>query len=667
MLTASLYFTHEEQVVQTSRHNIKQRLNLIETPVSILQRYWNHSAFRPLQEDIIASVLKGQDTLALLPTGGGKSVCFQVPAMLLDGICIVITPLIALMKDQVSQLKQRGIEAVAIHSGMTRSQIDILLDNCIHGITKFLYVSPERLLTEIFIARVKQMKVGLIAVDEAHCISQWGYDFRPPYLQIAMLRDLVPLAPVIALTASATEIVCNDIQEKLAFRSGSSVFKKSFARENLSFVVRKSENKERKVLEILRKVKGSAIIYVRSRKATQEIANALTKKKISATFYHAGLSFELRFKRQDEWIQNKVRVMVATNAFGMGIDKPDVRIVIHIDLPENLESYYQEAGRGGRDGQRAYAAVIYQDADVQNLQLKVAQAHPGPEILKKIYQALANYYQLAVGSGGGESFDFDLHEFAERFSYHTSEVYAALKKLEEEGLVQFNESFYNPSQLHFAVDKTKLYEFQVANVQFDPIIKMMLRLYGGELFSDFVKISEAHLANGLKISPHEMIKILQHLDALNVVTYQPVKEKPQLTFVLPRQDATSLPLNIARMVSRKKLITEKMNAMIDFVKTQHRCRMQMIQDYFNEVTFDRCGICDVCIEKRKNDNRRAFEELWEEVLSALKQQDKTVEELEERIAPRDHELFVDVIREMVDDGLLEYDNAWRLKLMQQKK
>jgi ATP-dependent DNA helicase RecQ len=612
-------------------------------------------------------VLKGADTLALLPTGGGKSVCFQVPALLLEGICIVITPLIALMKDQVSQLKQRGIEAVAIHSGMSRSQIDILLDNCIHGITKFLYVSPERLQTEIFIARVKQMRVGLIAVDEAHCISQWGYDFRPPYLQIASLREFAPHAPVIALTASATEIVCDDIQEKLAFRSGSALFKKSFARDNLSFVVRKSENKERKILEILRKVKGSAIIYVRSRKATQEVANALMKKKISATFYHAGLSFESRSKRQDEWIQNQVRVMVATNAFGMGIDKPDVRIVIHIDLPENLESYYQEAGRAGRDGQRAYAVVIYHEADVQNLQLKVDQANPGVETLKKIYQALANYYQLAVGSGGGESFDFDLHEFTERFSYHASDVYAALKKLEEEGLIQFNESFYSPSQLHIAVDKTKLYEFQVANGQFDPVVKMMLRLYGGELFSDFVKISETYLANGLKISPKEMKKILQHLDELKIVTYQPVKEKPQLTFVLPRQDAASLPLNIARMAARKKLITEKMNAMIDFVKIQHRCRMQMIQDYFNEITFDTCGICDVCIEKRKNDNRRAFEELWDEVLSALKQEDKTVEELEDRIAPRDHELFVDVIREMVDDGVLEYDNAWRLKLMQQKE
>ncbi len=639
---------------------------LLETPLSILQKYWKHSEFRSLQEDIITSVLKGQDTLALLPTGGGKSVCFQVPALLLDGICIVVTPLIALMKDQVNQLKQRGIEAVAIHSGMRRQQVDILLNNCINGPIKFLYVSPERLQTQMFTVRVRQMKVGLIAVDEAHCISQWGYDFRPPYLQIATLRELVPEVTVIALTASATVMVCDDIRDKLAFRSSSAIFKKSFARENLSFVVRKSENKEKKLLEILQKVKGPAIIYVRSRKATQEIAESLIKRKISADYYHAGLNFEERSKRQDQWIENKSRVMVATNAFGMGIDKPDVRVVIHLDLPENLESYYQEAGRGGRDGFRSYAVMIYQHSDIANLQLKVEQAHPSPEFLKKIYQSIANYYQLAVGSGEGESFDFDLHEFTDRFKYHTAEVYVAMKKLEEEGLIQFNESFYSPSQLHFMFDKTRLYEFQVANVQFDPVIKMLLRLYGGELFSDFVTISESYLAKGLKISTNEMITILKHLHGLQVIIYQPVKEKPQLTFVLPRQDVERLPLNTVRMAERKKLITEKMNAMISFVTTDHRCRMQTIQGYFDEVTFDTCGICDVCIEKRKKENLRAFEDLRDEVFNILKQGPQTIEQVEERLSPRDHELFVDVIRELVDDGRLEYDKAWRLKLMQQK-
>jgi ATP-dependent DNA helicase RecQ len=643
-----------------------QTSNFLESPISILQKYWKHSEFRAMQEDIIASVLKGQDTLALLPTGGGKSVCFQVPAMLLEGLCIVITPLIALMKDQVTQLKQRAIDAVAIHSGMSRHQVDILLDNCVNGSVKFLYVSPERLQTELFVARVKQMKVGLVAVDEAHCISQWGYDFRPPYLKIAMLREIIPDVTVIALTASATTLVCNDIQDKLAFRSGSPVFKKSFARDNLSFVVRKTENKEKKLLEILQKVKGTAIIYVRSRKATQALAEMLVKRKISASFYHAGLAFEERSKRQEDWIQNNTRVIVATNAFGMGIDKADVRVVIHLDLPENLESYYQEAGRGGRDGLRSYAAMIYQDADVDNLRQKVEQAHPSPEFLKKIYQALANYFQLALGSAQGESFDFDLHDFTERFKFHASEVYVALKKLEEEGLIQFNESFYSPSLLHFEVDKTALYQFQVANAQFDQVIKMLLRLYGGELFSDFVKISESYLAKALKISMQETVKILKHLHDLRILGYQPTKEKPQLTFVLARQDAERLPLDTHRMAERKKLIFQKMEAMIDFVTTEHRCRMQVIQEYFDEITFNTCGICDICIDRRKKENIRAFEDLRKEVVTLLKQGSHTIELIEEKIAPGDHELFVDVIRDMVDDGVLEYDKAWKLKLKQTK-
>jgi ATP-dependent DNA helicase RecQ len=643
-----------------------QASNFLDSPISILQKYWKHSEFRAMQEDIIASVLKGHDTLALLPTGGGKSVCFQVPAMLLDGICIVITPLIALMKDQVTQLKQRGIEAVAIHSGMSRQQVDVLLDNCVNGGVKFLYVSPERLQTELFIVRVKRMKVGLIAVDEAHCISQWGYDFRPPYLKIASLREIIPDVTIIALTASATVIVCNDIQDKLAFKAGSMVFKKSFARDNLSFVVRKTENKEKKLLEILQKVNGSAIIYVRSRKATQALAEMLVKRKTSASFYHAGLAFEERSKRQEEWIQNKTRVIVATNAFGMGIDKPDVRTVIHLDLPENLESYYQEAGRGGRDSLRSYAVMIYQDADVDNLRQKVEQAHPSPEFLKKIYQALANYFQLALGSAEGESFDFDLHDFTERFKLHASEVYVALKKLEEEGLIQFNESFYSPSLLHFEVDKTALYQFQVANAQFDPVIKMLLRLYGGELFSDFIKVSESYLAKGLKISMAETIKILQHLHDLHILAYQPTKEKPQLTFVMARQDAERLPLNTHRMAERKKLIFQKMEAMISFATTEHRCRMQMIQDYFDEVTFNACGICDICIDRRKKENIRAFEDLRDEVVTLLKHGPLTIEAIEEKISPTDHELFVDVMRDMIDEGLLEYDKAWKLKLKQTK-
>lgn len=616
-----------------------------------------------MQEDIIRAVLDEKDTLALLPTGGGKSVCFQVPGMLREGLCLVVSPLIALMKDQVEQLRKRGIEAVAIHSGMRRDQIDILLNNAIYGNTKFLYVSPERLQTELFLVRFRQMKVGLIAVDEAHCISQWGYDFRPSYLKIASLREIYPEVPIIALTASATAQVQLDIAEKLRFKKDHGFFQKSFARDNLSFVVRKTENKDPKLLEILHKVRGSAIIYVRSRKATQEIARWLGRKNIPTSFYHAGLVFEERTRRQDEWIQNKTRVMVATNAFGMGIDKPDVRLVIHLDLPENVESYYQEAGRAGRDGNRAYAVILYQDADVSNLQLKVEQAQPGFAYLKLLYQSLANYYQLATGSAEGESFDFDLHDFCERFRLNPIEVFNGLRKLEEEGLVQFNESFYSPSMLHISVDHTKLYELQVANAKFDQLIKMLLRLYGGEMFSSFVKIDESLLATALKTPAHEVTALLQHLNELRVLIYTQARDKPQVTYLLPRQDAESLPVDQQRLEARRKLILDKMKAMIHFTESTFRCRMQLIQEYFNEHTETTCGICDVCIEKRKKDNIFAFGKLRDQVLHVMKDHVLSVEQLEKQISPKDRELFVDVVRELVDEGVLGYDKVWKLRII----
>lgn len=606
--------------------------------------------------------MKGNDTLALLPTGGGKSVCFQVPAMLLEGLCIVISPLIALMKDQVENLKNKGIYALAVHSGMSRAEIDIYLNNCIFGNVKFLYVSPERLQTEIFRERVKQMKVSLVAVDEAHCISQWGYDFRPSYLQIVQLRETLPDVPLMALTATATPQVKEDIIDKLSFRKNYQVFQKTFARDSISFVVRKTENKERKLLEVLQKVKGSVIIYARSRKGTHELAEAFSKIGISATYYHAGLTFEQRTQHQEDWIKNKKRVMVATNAFGMGIDKPDVRIVIHLDLPENLESYYQEAGRAGRDGQRSYAVIIYQDADVFSLESKVQQSHPSIKTLKMVYQCLANYYQLAMGSSEGESYDFELHNFCDRFKLHISETYNALKKLEEEGLIEFNESFYSPSVLHFSLDKSKLYEFQVANERFDPLIKMLLRLYGGQLYTEFTKISESYLANALKVSVDELIALLQHLNNLHLVIYQPVKNKPQITFILPRQDAENLPLNIKRLEERKALADSKMNAIIKFVTSSHRCRMQLMLEYFGEETYNTCGKCDVCIAKKKKENIIEIKELRKEVIILLKTNLYTIEQLEKRIAPADTELFIDVIREMVDDGEIEYDSVWRLSI-----
>lgn len=635
----------------------------MEDSLTILKKYWNHTQFRALQQEIIDSVLAGNDTLALLPTGGGKSICFQVPALQRDGLCIVISPLIALMKDQVGNLKSKGIEAVAVHSALSRYEIDLYLNNCIHGEVKFLYLSPERLHTELFIARVKQMKVSLIAVDEAHCISQWGYDFRPAYLEIVKLRELLPDVPVMALTASATPQVKDDIIDKLAFKKNHQTFQRTFARDNLSFVVRKTENKDTKLMDVLQKVKGPVIIYARSRKGTQELASMLEKKGLSATYYHAGLTFDQRTANQEEWINNKKRIIVATNAFGMGIDKPDVRIVAHLDLPENLESYYQEAGRAGRDGQRAYAVIIYHDADVSTLETKVLQAHPPVAVLKKIYQCLANYYQVAMGSSEGESYDFDLHEFAERFSLQLTEVYTALRKLEEEGLIEFNESFYSPSVVMITLDKSRLYEFQVANERFDPVIKMLLRLYGGQLHTDFTKIAEPYLAKALKLKTNELIALLNHLNELKVIAYKQAKDKPQVTFVLPRQDAEKLPLNVKRLEERKALAVAKAKAMTNFVTHTHRCRMLLIQEYFGEDAEQTCGKCDVCISKKKKENFTETSWLRTEILTLLKAKLYTIEELEKRITPTDTELFVDIIRDMVDEGEIEYDSVWRLRVV----
>jgi ATP-dependent DNA helicase RecQ len=630
-------------------------------PLIILRKYWKHMHFRPLQREIIHSVLAGQDTLAILPTGGGKSVCFQVPALMREGTCLVVTPLIALMKDQVESLERKGIRALAVHSGMTRDAIDLTLNNCIHGSVKFLYLSPERIQTELFTVRVQQMNICLIAIDEAHCISQWGYDFRPSYLTIASLRTLMPNVPVIALTASATPLVKEDIIGKLQFRQPHQVFQQTFARDNLSFVVRKTENKSKKLLEVLQKVPGPAIIYVRSRKATQEVAAWLNHMTIPANYYHAGMTFEQRSKSQDEWLSNIKRVMVATNAFGMGIDKPDVRTVIHLDLPENLESYYQEAGRAGRDGKRAYAVVLYEDADLTSLEAKVNQSHPGIAYLKQVYQALANYYQLAVGSAEGESFDFDIHDFSDRFSLHAAEVYNALKKLEEEGLIAFNESYYSPSQLHLKMEPDELYAFQVAHARFDPFIKMLLRLHGGQLYSGYVKISEDYLAKAMKTIAAEITDMLWHLSAMHALVYQPRKDSPQVTFVQARHDADRLPLNHQRLKERKELAEQKMKAIAGYTTSSHRCRMNLIQDYFGEETWQTCGICDVCIARKKKENEAEVLLLRQEINRLLADKLMTSEELEKAINPKDVEVFIEVIREMVDEGVLAYDEAWQLK------
>jgi ATP-dependent DNA helicase RecQ len=629
----------------------------VPTPKDILSQYWGYNQFRPPQENIINTVLQKKDVLALLPTGGGKSVCFQVPALAMEGVCIVITPLIALMQDQVGQLKERGIAAVAIHSGLGRSEIDVLLDNCVYGSTKFLYVSPERLQTELFQERFKRMKVSLVAIDEAHCISQWGHDFRPPYLKIKVLRELKPEITFIALTASATRLVVDDIVKFLELKDPAT-FQISFARNNLSFVVRKSENKEKKMIEILRRVQGPAIVYLRSRKGTMDFARYLARQKISSTYYHAGLNHTEREKRQEEWIQNRVRVMVATNAFGMGIDKPDVRVVIHMDIPEDLESYYQEAGRAGRDGKRSFAAVVYHPSDVDGVEKKVEQSHPSPEQLKVIYQSLANYYQLATGSAEGESFQFNLEEFSKRFNVSSAAAFTALKKLEEEGLIQLSESFFQPSRIHFIVDNKKLYEFQIANAHFEPLIKTILRLYGGESYSDFVKISEKQLATFMNTSDKQVVSTLNQLAKLSILDYEPASDNPTITFLTPRQDAAHLSIDRKRLEERRKLHVGKVKAMVNYVTQDHICRMQVMQEYFDELNTKPCGMCDVCIDRKKKEDLHALKNYRDQIIYLLKIKKMPVDELETAVDPKDKEVFVEVVREMLDEGVLYYDDFW---------
>jgi ATP-dependent DNA helicase RecQ len=623
----------------------------------ILKEYWGYESFRPVQQQIIESAIAGNDTLALLPTGGGKSVCFQVPALALEGICIVVTPLIALMKDQVEQLKRRGINAVAIYSGLTKREIDIAFDNCVFGHNKFLYLSPERLLTDIFVQRVKKMNVNLVAIDEAHCISQWGYDFRPTYLQIAELRPLLPGVAFIALTASATEKVKKDIVEKLRLKNAK-IFQKSYERQNLSYSSLYVEDKEKKMLEILRNVKGSSIVYTRSRKRTVDIAAILKKKGVNADFYHAGLSNEEREIKQSKWVSGELRVIVATNAFGMGIDKPDVRTVIHYELPENPESYYQEAGRGGRDEKKAYAILLYQENDIRILQDKITRAYPPIDFIRRVYQSLANFFKIAVGSSSLQSLDFDTAEFERVYELPRTETYYALKRLESEGFLQMNEAYYFPSAIIMNLNGEELYKFQIAQASLDPFIKTILRMYGGELYNNFVKIAENDISRQMKISTTEVIKTLQHLDKLDVLTYSQRKDKPQIIFLTHRYDAAKLPLDLKKIEGRRKNDLEKSEAVIAYVRQTDRCRSMVLLEYFGEIVNHDCGICDVCIAKKKEKEKIDSYKLYREILiKKLEKGSMSIEGLIQEIDIKNKNMILLAIREMLDNEEIQYDKA----------
>lgn len=583
---------------------------------SILKQYWNYDAFRGIQEDIIESIGSGRDTLGLMPTGGGKSITFQVPALAQPGLCLVVTPLIALMKDQVHNLRMRGIKATAVYAGMTRQEIIIALENCIFGDYKFLYISPERLSTELFQQKLRKMNISFITVDEAHCISQWGYDFRPAYLKIAEIRNLLPNAPVLALTATATPAVVDDIQARLAFKQ-TNVFRMSFERKNLAYVVRACEEKESQLYKILRNVPGSAIVYTRNRKRTKEIAEKLTEEGFSATFYHAGLNNVLKDKRQTEWQKGDCRVMVATNAFGMGIDKPDVRLVIHMDLPDSPEAYFQEAGRAGRDGQKAYAVILCSKADQTNLKRRITDTFPEKEYIRDVYENLNYYYQMAMGDGQGCVYDFDLEEFCRRFHYFPVPADSALTILTQAGYIEYTEEQDNASRLIFTIRRDELYRLHEGDEVQERIVQTILRSYTG-VFSDYTYINEETIGLRSNLTRAQVYEQLQALSRRRVIDYIPHKKTPFIVYTRERVDAKHLSIPLAVYEERRQRYTDRIQAMLNYVSTEGACRSRQLLNYFGEKTNHDCNQCDVCLNNRKKKiNDHDFDALCKQIYTIL--------------------------------------------------
>ena len=624
---------------------------------AILQKHWGYSSFRPLQEDIIYSVLDGRDTLALLPTGGGKSICFQVPAMAKEGICLVITPLIALMKDQVENLQTRGIPAATIYTGMDIREIELVLANAIKGSIKFLYISPERLKNELMQNSVKQMKVSLLAVDEAHCISQWGYDFRPSYLEIADFREFLPEnTPVLALTATATESVVDDIQARLHFKEPN-VFKKSYFRDNLTYFVFKEENKLKRLLQIINRTPGTGIVYVRNRRKTKEIAQFLQHNRISADYYHAGLEMDVREERQNDWKSGKTRVIVATNAFGMGIDKADVRFVVHLDIPDSLEAYFQEAGRGGRDEKRSYAVLLYETVDILELQRNFENSFPPPDTICTIYQALCVFLQIPMGNGEGIAFNFNMHQFVNEYNFSSITVYNSLKFLERAGFFTLSEDLKEASKVYIPVTREELYRFQIANEQYDEFIKLLLRSYTG-LFSAFTSIHEKDLAKRARTSEETIAQVLHNLNRSKVLVYQEKTENPTIYFLQNRIESKHVFLSEEVYAKRKQVARQRLEKTIDYVEQSLKCRSRILLDYFGESQSNRCGKCDVCLHHNKtvlaDDD---FDKLRKQITDSLSQQPQTIDDLVETLHQPEQKI-IHALRWLLDnDEVRQRDNV----------
>lgn len=624
--------------------------------VDILSKYWGYDTFRDKQKDIVDSVLAGQDTLALLPTGGGKSICFQVPALMMNGICIVVSPLIALMHDQVANLKKRNIKAIAITSGMSKKQIDIALDNAVYGDIKLLYVSPERLKTRLFLMRFQKMNVSMIAVDEAHCISQWGYDFRPAYLEISELRKIKPNVPILALTATATTAVVNDIQDKLNFVNGK-IVQKSFFRNNLIYSTFKVENKKNRIEEFLRQNNGSGIIYCATRKDVKELTAHLHSKEFSVDFYHAGLTFEERKIKQENWVTEKTRVIVCTNAFGMGIDKPNVRFVLHYDIPETIEAYFQEAGRAGRDELYANANLYFEEHDIKKLIEKVNTKYPSLEKIKTIYNALGNHFQLAYGSGKDERFPIEINDFCNKYNFQLMEVYNGLKFLELAGYLELTESAYVPAKIKFIGEQIELYKEQVKDKNMDTLILFMLRSHMG-LFEDYVPINEFIIAQKTKLAKQEVTQKLNYLQQLELVDYVPQSDEPHVTFLTERLPEANLIFSPKFYKERKDIAFEKMKAMVKYLE-EDICRSVFLLGYFDEKNTEHCGHCSVCIKKidLKLKTKIANEmKLWLRACSKEKNEILTENVLDNFKHFKRNEIL-EILREFNDIGLIKTDSS----------
>jgi ATP-dependent DNA helicase RecQ len=622
----------------------------------ILKQYWGYDNFRGIQEDIIRSIGEGRDTLGLMPTGGGKSITFQVPALAQEGLCLVITPLIALMKDQVRNLRERGIKATAIYSGMTREEIVIALENCIFGNYKFLYVSPERLDTEIFQIKLRSMHVSLITVDESHCISQWGYDFRPAYLKIADIRQLLPEVPVIALTATATPEVVSDIQQRLQFRQ-ENVFRMSFERKNLAYVVRHTEDKESELLHILQRVDGSGIVYTRNRKKTKEISLFLNRNHITATFYHAGLNDETKDSRQKAWLKGEFRVMVATNAFGMGIDKPDVRVVIHADVPDSPEAYFQEAGRAGRDGMKAYAVLLFCARDKITLKQRVSDTFPEKSYIRKIYEDINFYYQMAMGDGRGCTFAFNIDEFCRNFKHFPVQTDSALKILTRAGYLEYTDEQDNASRIMFTITKEELYRIREQSEDTEKLLRILLRSYTG-LFTDYAYISEDNLSTRSGLSKQQIYETLLSLSRQHILHYIPAKKTPYIIYTRERQETERVYLSKEVYEDRKESYVQRINAMIEYAESENRCRSRMLLRYFGEKNEHNCGQCDVCLQQHQSGLKSGeFEAISQQLQALLKENPLSLQEIKDKMQVTENHL-IKVVSYLVSEEIIRQENGY---------